>query len=716
MRRLLPALTLTVMAIASLFALNSCGDSNAKNDGPIPVLDAIAPINTAPIDAKSKEIEAVTGAHTRIVWTKQQNPDKTDAHGNGTQFKLYGFDTRDGKGPRTIFEENGNYARPLLTPDGKRIVFNDKGTYKDKKGRKFYTPSCYVVNWDGSGLRELGEGYADEVWADPKTGKLWVYVVSTFAQREQSAMEGAKLERFLLDDPATRETVFNKATSPNNIMVSRDGSQIGGLFPWSYGGRLDVNEKEWVKTKKGCWTGISPDNTYVTWTFDGAHKNLWMVPMEGEMWEVPVNTHPEARGREVYHPRWSNHPLFFTISGPYPNGTRNVEGKKVQIYIGEFTTNLAKVKRWVKVTEDHLADVFPDVWIAGGEQFSLPAKIGPDAKEMELVKGEAKTQLANQPKPLPKAEAAVPENGLVFLWINNDERNQIGKGETSIDCKVEISGRARFGPNFEMRLGGGQATVSGPTSSFSDRNLAGASGATLAFVAAAETNNQAGAILEFAGATVGQDYNSWYLQVAGKKKTLGSVTPRKAEAFVLTIDANGVTLRNDANLASLKKSGLPALANTAQMQIGDGAWDGGLAEMRIYNRAFSEQEVSGLTEAMKATTEAWKAPERITFTGKLKQLGTVGDVDGLGQYRESLVPGLWEVVSVEDGNLEAEEVAVFHWSIIDMKRLSQFPPAIGETKQLVIERFDDQPQFENANTADELWVLEPYYDVITPAP
>ncbi len=730
----LPAIAV-LFAAAGLFALYGCGDSDAEdkkkdkeaigpgdNDGPIPALANIAPSKGKPSDAKSKEIEALTGAFTRIVWAQQQNPAKTDAHANGTRFKLLGWDTRDGKGERVILDQVTNYARPLLTPDGKRIVFTNKGTRKDSKGRKSYRPRCFVVNWDGSGLKELGEGYADDVWADPDTGWLWVYVVSKFKKGSTSATEGEKLDRFLLDRPSKRETVFGKPTSPNNIMVSRDGSQIGGLFPWSYGGRLDVAKKDWVKTVKGCWTAISPDNSYVTWTFDGKHQNVWMTTPDGRQWEVPVNTRADLRSREVYHPRWTNHPQFFTISGPYPNGTRDVDGKKVQIYIGKFSTNLEKVEDWVMVTGNKLADVFPDVWISGGELSSLPAKLGPGAKGGPLVTGTGSSPV--QPAEVVDPGSETPVNGapgdqLVFLWKNNNERNKLGEGEDSIDCKLTVSGLARFDHYYHVLTGGGSAVIDPPSSAYADRFL-GESPVTLAFMARPGLPSQAGKVVEFSGVTVGQEGNRWTVSIDGKTKSLGTAEAGAPAALILSIDDSSVTLTQGGTSATLKKSNLPRLAKAAQLRIGDAKWDGAIGQIHLYARLLDDGERKDLSNQVIAESRGEPEPARIKFRGKMVKAAAPRPLEAMEPYRRLLVPCVYEIEEVLSGEYAEDKIIVYHWAVLDLEPLPNVPPAVGQSVEVTAAPFESQPQLGNELTEEiadpSLVLIKKYYDISPPKP
>ena len=70
-----------------------------------------------------------------------------------------GFDTDDGRGERRILDALSNYAKPMLTPDGTKIIFSNR---KEQ--------AIYVVGFDGSGLARLAPGIALAVWRDAAAG------------------------------------------------------------------------------------------------------------------------------------------------------------------------------------------------------------------------------------------------------------------------------------------------------------------------------------------------------------------------------------------------------------------------------------------------------------------------------------------------------------------------------------------------------------------
>ncbi len=77
---------------------------------------------------------------------------------------LMGLDSLDGKGDRAILPEPRAVYKPLLTADGKRVVFWDN-----------VANAIFVVAFDGGGLRKVADGELHDVWTDPQDGVEWIY-------------------------------------------------------------------------------------------------------------------------------------------------------------------------------------------------------------------------------------------------------------------------------------------------------------------------------------------------------------------------------------------------------------------------------------------------------------------------------------------------------------------------------------------------------------
>ena len=87
-----------------------------------------------------------------------------------------GIDTDDGRGVREILPGPLSCRKPLLTPDGQRVVFTD-----------FPRRRVVVVDWDGTNRRDVADGFATDVRTDPETGRTWVYAITGPLTGEDSA-------------------------------------------------------------------------------------------------------------------------------------------------------------------------------------------------------------------------------------------------------------------------------------------------------------------------------------------------------------------------------------------------------------------------------------------------------------------------------------------------------------------------------------------------
>lgn len=307
-------------------------------------------------NSSAAAVKALTAAPTRVVWC-QDAGDGSDAGAERNQLRLMGFDTEDGRGERAILSKLSNYAKPLLTPRGDRVVFSNRREQK-----------IYAVNWDGSSLRAVTDGLALAVWEDPQNSNMWVYVGTQAADSEHLR----SVRRHLLEQPSVSEPVWDKTlVDIDNFQLSADGRAASGQFPWPDCGILDLAAGASHKFGHGCWPSLASDNSYRLWIFDGAHRNLTLFdPITNRRWVVNINRAPGVGGFEVYHPRWSNHPRFMTMTGPYSVGDRDNRirggGAGVEIYIGGFSADFQKIEQWVQVTHNTNADFFPDVWIKDG--------------------------------------------------------------------------------------------------------------------------------------------------------------------------------------------------------------------------------------------------------------------------------------------------------------------------------------------------------------
>ena len=142
-----------------------------------------------------------------------------------------------------------------------------------------------------------------------------------------------------------------------------------------------VHGDGWVTAAGQRWRAT---DSHLLSYLDGQHRNLTIVDTDAEedrRWTVNINGAPGIDGFEVFHPRWSNHPRFLTMTGPYTVGGGGNKirggGHGVEVHIGRFSADHTRVEAWVQVTGNDEPDFYPDVWIA--PDASVPAPALPDA-------------------------------------------------------------------------------------------------------------------------------------------------------------------------------------------------------------------------------------------------------------------------------------------------------------------------------------------------
>jgi hypothetical protein len=302
-------------------------------------------------------IEEVTGAHSRVVWL-QDAWGHMDVFSDAGQLRLMSLDSRDGRGEQVRVEGPVALRKPLISPCGEWIVYSrgDDG-------------GVWVLGWDGKEPHRLTDGLAIAVHAEDT--ETWVLVGREPVDANENALR--RVVRVKLTDSRRVEPLWDAApVGRDNFQVSADGKLAAGLFPWPKAGVADLQAGTWRETGRGCWTGMGRMKEPVMWILDGAHRNLTMVQVRtGERWQIPIARHAPIGGHEIYHPRWSSHPRYLAMTGPYKirKGGNNIRGggADVEIHVGRFTSDWRSVEAWVQVTENAHANFFPDVWVAGAE-------------------------------------------------------------------------------------------------------------------------------------------------------------------------------------------------------------------------------------------------------------------------------------------------------------------------------------------------------------
>ena len=264
----------------------------------LPAVAVILLLGLAPVSADdlSDQVRGLTGRPTRLVWSQAVN-NPGDAYAQSPTFRLLGYDTESSSGPRPILPEVAGYTKPLLTPDGSRVVFSNRREN-----------TIYLVNWNGSDRRKLTNGVASHVWKEP-------------AQRRRMALRPHRRRQ---PGPTDRPPAARQPERPaSRLEQGQDRHRRDSLVP-HLRRRQDRRRRlplAAVRRRRVCPTAAgnstpaaagrrsAPDNSYRMFVFQGNHRAVSMFDKGGKNKRtMAINKAPDINGRDVYHPRLEQRP------------------------------------------------------------------------------------------------------------------------------------------------------------------------------------------------------------------------------------------------------------------------------------------------------------------------------------------------------------------------------------------------------------------------
>lgn len=663
---------------------------------------------------RDREVEQLTGARTRVVWMRDIDKEAKGFGGTGSHFLLMGYDSRDGRGLRPILPEAGSCYRPLLTPDGARVVYNNLAD-----------ASVYVVDWEGGMPRKITGGIAAGLWRDPATGQIWVY------GKEKPIGPGhaeAPVVRYLLDDPEKKETVWTKTDttviSPGNLQLAADGAKMATSFPWPACGVAVVPDGAWSNNERGCWPSIAPDHSYLSWTFDGPHRNLYMHDPFGKRdWKINLSSAPGIEGYEVYHPRWSNHARIMTMTGPYNQGKGAIKvfggGGQVNVYLGRFKDDFSEIEGWVNLTRsEEFGEFFPDVWVEGGANY-----------QSALSRPGAPSPISLDLPPLSDRWPA-SDQGLVFLWQNNRLGNRGAEGKLAKNAMAEIFGEARFGPEQQVWLHNGAARVAGFDQAIAEA-MKKSGELTVEFVATSGEALQFGPrrLITFSvnrrdlNFYVGQNHDEFVFRLRTSETDARglevSLTPVEAKRtyHVLVGYANGVVTCHVDGQRVMQSSAIRGdfsnWNDQAKLLFGDEwdalhrQWSGLLEGVAIYDRKIGDEEAARKAALYRKILEARPPRESWEVDLELVRRHEPPPLEQISPYRRALVLNLYKVLGDSPVADKNGEVRVAEWILLDGNEpAANRPLRNGTRRTMSLERFTDHPQLESERMIGEPFDLE----------
>jgi hypothetical protein len=711
-------------AVACLAGVPACGPDAPKK----PVATDKPPRTNAGL---MHQLDAMTdGAHVRLVWVEHRTRRGFDPFGEQSNYRLVGFDSREG-GFRFLAKRRTNYSRPLFTPDGSAVVFTERRALGTDSPA---TPSVIrLIEWNGGRSTDLGAGLAVSVWRDWGTGEDWVYYIDDAGKSSPRRTAAQNVHRFPLRNPERREVAWQGTPlSVDNFHISRDGLVFAALFPWPEAGVADFAERRWRKLDLGCWSALAPDNSRVSWVFDGGHKRLRVFDSAlTRIADLDFRDAPKMKGHAAFHPRWSNHPRFMVMTGPYVSEQKGREALeagagRAEVHLGKLKPDCSGFETWAAITSNSAGDFFPDAWIEGGEKATLNAFAQWTGKSL--------------PPPPPRQWPA-QTGPIEFVWSDARADNKVA--ERPLACAVEARRTARYGRHFDMLLDGGSFEA--------DRDSAAA---WLRGVSKSNSFFMQMALTEFGeGALPGETVS--LVRVHGPGRA-GAVLARSARGlkFRLPLAAASGPIGWSDEFVTDALSGGEMITLAIVWNRGELAWfiNGKLArsaprapESRLALEptdtiVFGEEAIlwphrwwhaekillSSTSRAVAQVTQEADATAAAT-SGRSKTIplrlkgrvveATAPEPDRLELYHRMLVDHTYEVVEIAGGTPLAarDRIVVLHWAMLDERPVVGIPKAPGAMVDLLVDPASAHPELESELTITNGEPALPLYYELTPS-
>jgi len=442
---------------------------------------------------------------------------------------------------------------------------------------------------------------------------------------------------------------------------------------------VDLGSGRAEKYAKGCSPGISPD---ARWTMNnvGGHRAIQLHPVgDGKTRRVGADALTPDSKWDNHH--WSNHPGYIAAQGDKgPN----------ESYLVRLADGAAWRTTWCGET------AYPDCWIAGDD--------GGDGD----TPGLGGTHDGDGWHP--------PESGLVWIWERDDADNLAPSGGHA--AAVVTEGTARIDRHRELLL---------PRGGWAHARLGDAVGEIGEdwSLHLAVHRCDPGVLLRLRGSD--GEVLLW-LRRTGSRLVAGPSGRRLGRAFedrgamslVLVRDRDRLTAFADGR--SLARIDLdPELGSAATVEIGateDGA-PGRFARLAIWNRALGGGEIDALADGWHAVVESRTPAPRIRVRAELADPAPIPTPDDLDDYRSGLAVHAWRVVEILDGELEAEEIAVADWAVLNRRATAAREGwEKGATATMALEPWGAHPELGSAwrSDAPESRALPLWYRVPDPAP
>jgi len=347
------------------------------------------------------EVEALTGAHTKVVWVRGHDghasayPDASSVH-----WELWGFDSHD-DAPHQVLAGPRGLSSPMITSDGGYVVFGAGPGAGTTATSTWYDYRVWMVPFDGSSapvevvLPATGSHAKVFVCLSGDGTHDWIYTVNIIGN---TAWQPG-VWRFRLDDPASHNQLVWNVPSGDDWVGVCNGDRGFGVSrdQTTFGTDLHVpgeprrgarctfgstaSNGTWVvpSDKDSCNSNLSRGDgkhliQYVT---EDNHTKLAFTPGGSTTSHKvdlcgPLGQDPGAQ--QTWAIRWSSNDECFTMSAPM-NGWSNADD--FDVYLCEFDAAYTSFDH-VRITHqagvcDNMAYAWIDPGSSGDDEVTIDA-------------------------------------------------------------------------------------------------------------------------------------------------------------------------------------------------------------------------------------------------------------------------------------------------------------------------------------------------------
>jgi|GEM_PF-3509770 len=662
-------------------------------------------------------IREFAGTDVRLVWIQAKRAKHYTTEANDVRLVL--LDTAVHREPHHLLGgQLGSWSKPIFAPDGKSIV------YSDRRSKHAFWLSLDPS--EGTPV-DLGKGLASDIWTDPETSIVWVYL------RSGDGTQSQPIVRRQLQNPSVEEPVWSGSKTGHKgvpwFQLSADGNRAAGAFPWPKCGVINLDRgaqaTEWTRYSNGCWSAMIPDNSYRSWHFNGSHTDLSFY--DGSPSKKRVIKMGPLPGRvgsqKIYHPQQSNHVSFLTATGPENDD-------QCDLFLGRFDSEFQRIEGWVQITNDRHADIFGDAWIdpSGKSPAIMAARFATPTSGEDV----AATSKSNAPTVSPNQ---------VFAWDRIDARNEaMGADGKLVGCSGKLHSAAVPDVFNGLDLTSGWftadaesaarvATACRATGEFSIEAIVTSSGGEQTGPARIVSSSSGASERNF---TLGEDKGNLVIRIrttatdpngAERQITIGPIRPwQPTHVMVSFRPGELVAWMNGAEThRSAGPGGNLSVWNEAfPLILGDEVggkrnWSGRLKDVRIANKAIDQGAAMARIEAANHRLAELKPTPAAGIRARLIERTPTPKIEEIQPYRRGLVEDVYEITDPRGSSLSGT-IVVISWAILDESPVSR-NATIGQTADLLLVPWDTVPGLasENRSSSHSEFGADAFYDLRTPS-